>query len=108
MNAPAMAATALMPSARPRSSCGKASVRIAEELPIRSAPPIPWPIRIAIIHLAAAAPCIQVSDSRIEHAVKMAKPMLNIRTRPYMSPMRPKLTTSTAVETMKPIIIHSR
>ena len=38
----------------------------------------------------------------------MAKPMLNIRTRPYMSPMRPKLTTSTAVETMKPIIIHSR
>ena len=34
--------------------------------------------------------------------------MLNMRTRPNMSPRRPKLTTSTAVTTMKPIIIHSR
>jgi hypothetical protein len=82
MNAPAIAATALIPSASPRSSCGKASVMIAEELPIRSAPPTPWPIRIAIIHLAAAVPWSQVSDSRIEHTVKMAKPMLNILTRP--------------------------
>ena len=31
-----------------------------------------------------------------------------MRTRPYMSPMRPNVTTSTAVATMKPIIIHSR
>ena len=52
-------------------------------------------------------PCIQVTDSRIENSVKTAKPRLNIRTRPYMSPSRPKLTTSTAVTTMKPIISHS-
>ena len=38
----------------------------------------------------------------------MAKPMLYMRTRPNMSPRRPKLTTSTAVTTRKPIIIHSR
>ena len=82
MNAPAIAATALIPSARPRSSCGNASVRIAEELPIRSAPPTPWPTRIAIIHLAAAVPSSQVSESRIEHSVKIANPMLNIFTRP--------------------------
>ena len=34
--------------------------------------------------------------------------MLNMRTRPNMSPSRPKLTTSTAVTTRKPIISHSR
>ncbi len=75
---------------------------------MRSAPPTPWPIRIAIIHLAASAPCIHVIESMMEQSVNTAKPMLNIFTRPYMSPMRPKLTTSTAVDTMKPIIIHSR
>ena len=30
---------------------GKASVRIAAELAIRSAPPTPWPTRIAISHM---------------------------------------------------------
>jgi hypothetical protein len=56
----------------------------------------------------AASPCSQVTDSRTEKNEKIAKPMLNMRTRPNMSPRRPKLTTSTAVTTMKPIIIHSR
>ena len=49
-----------------------------------------------------------MTESRIEKSVKMAKPRLNIRTRPNMSPSRPKVTTSTAVTTRKPIIIHSR
>jgi hypothetical protein len=40
--------------------------------------------------------------------VNTAKPRLYIRTRPYMSPTRPKLTTSTAVTSMKPISIHNR
>ena len=40
--------------------------------------------------------------------MKIANPKLNIRTRPYMSPIRPKLTTSTAVATRKPMIIHSK
>ena len=38
----------------------------------------------------------------------MAKPRLYILTRPYMSPRRPRLTTSTLVTTMKPRIIHNR
>ena len=108
MNEPAMADTALIPSASPRSSCGNASVRIAEELAMSSAPPTPWTIRIAISQRAAAEPSIHVSESRIDPAVKIAKPKLNMRTRPYMSPIRPKLTTSTAVATRKPMSIHSR
>ena len=42
------------------------------------------------------------------NAVKTAKPRLYIRTRPNMSPSRPRLTTSTAVTTRKPRIIQSR
>ena len=41
MNDPAIAATPLMPSARPRWSLGKASVRIAAEFANSIAPPIP-------------------------------------------------------------------
>ena len=44
----------------------------------------------------------------MEKNVKTAKPRLYMRTRPNMSPMRPKLTTSTAVTTMKPMSIHRR
>ena len=44
-------------------------------------------------------PVSQVAASRIEKTVKIANPALYIRTRPYMSPRRPKLTTSTAVTT---------
>ncbi len=71
------------------------------------APPTPWPIRIPISHQAAAVPCIQVSDSRTENAANSANPRLNIRTRPSMSPSRPKLTTSTAVTTRYPMISHN-
>ena len=75
---------------------------------MRSAPPTPWTIRIAISQRAAAEPSIHVSESSTDPAVNTAKPRLNIRTRPYMSPIRPKLTTSTAVATRKPISIQSR
>ena len=40
--------------------------------------------------------------------VKTAKPSVYMLTRPNMSPIRPKLTSSTAVQTMKPISIQSR
>ena len=103
-----MPATAFTPSAMPRWSEGKASVRIAEELANRKAPPTPWPMRITIIQIAAGGPVIQVTDRSSEKTVKIAKPSVNMRTRPYMSPTRPKLTTSTAVATRKPMIIHSR
>ena len=108
MKLPAMPATWLRPSAMPRWLAGKASVRIALELAISIAPPTPWKIRIPIRYQPAAAPVSQLTDSRIENSAKMAKPMLYMRTRPNMSPRRPKLTTSTAVTTRKPMIIHSR
>jgi len=98
-NEPAIAATPLMPSASPRWLAGNASVRIAAELAIRNAPPMPWTMRQPISHHAAASPCIQVIASSTEDAPKMANPRLYMRARPNMSPSRPKLTTSTAVTT---------
>src|SRR4029077_9344329 len=71
------------------------------------APPTPCKIRIPISHQAAAVPCSQVSESRTENRAKIANPRLNIRTRPNMSPSRPKLTTSTAVTTRYPMSSHS-
>ena len=50
-------------------------------------------------HSAPCEPVNGVSDSRIDARVKMRKPALYMRTRPYMSPRRPKVTTSTAVTT---------
>ena len=94
-----MPATWFRPSARPRWWVGKASVRMALELAISMAPPTPWAIRIAISHQAAALPCSQVTDSSTENTANRPKPRLYMRTRPNMSPSRPKLTTSTAVTT---------
>ena len=73
MNEPAMPATWLSPSTRPRSCAGKASVRIALELAISMAPPTPCKIRITISHQAAAVPCSQVSDSRMENSARTAR-----------------------------------
>ncbi|SBW28829.1 hypothetical protein FDG2_6054 [Candidatus Protofrankia californiensis] len=108
MNVPAMPATTLMPSASPRCWTGKASVRIAVEFAKRNAPPTPCTIRHPMSHSAAALPSIQVTANRTEETPKIAKPMLYMRTRPYMSPRRPKVTTRTAVTIRKPSIIHSR
>ena len=47
-----MAATPLIPRARPRSLAGKASVTIALELAKRKAPPTPWNNRMMISHSA--------------------------------------------------------
>jgi len=44
-----------------------------------------------------------ISASAIDAAVKTAKPALYMRTRPKMSTMRPKVTTSTAVTNMYPL-----
>ena len=80
---------------------------IADELAKSMAPPTPWPIRMAISHIAAAGPCIHVTESRIEKTVKTANPRLYIFTRPNMSPTRPSVTNKTARTTMNPISIHS-
>ena len=72
------------------------------------APPMPCTTRQPISQSAAASPVCHVTASRIDATVKTTKPRLYIRTRPYMSPRRPNPTTSTAVTTRKPMIIHSR
>ncbi len=108
MNDPPMAATPWMPMAKPRSPGGKASVMMAIELAKMKAPPTPWPTRITMIQRAAFGPVIQVTDRRMEKTVKMANPRVYMRTRPKMSPTRPKLTTSTDVTRRKPIRIQRK
>ena len=81
-NEPDTAAMPLIPIALPRSSSGKASVRIAVELANRNAPPTPWKTRMMMIQSAPAGPVRNVTDSMIEKNVKTAKPRLYILTRP--------------------------
>ena len=87
----------LMPRAMPRSSCGKASVRIAAELDISIAPPTACTMRKMMMCRAALGPLPHVSERATAARVKITKPALYMRTRPYMSPRRPKSTTRTAV-----------
>jgi hypothetical protein len=108
MTLPLIAASELIPSASPRWWDGKASVRMAFALANTMAPPTPWNTRMTMSQMAPSVPDIQVTVSSREKKVNTAKPRLYILTRPYMSPNRPKLTTSTLVTTRKPRIIHSR
>jgi len=91
-----MAATMFIPSAKPSWSEGKASVMMAAELAIRSAPPMAWNMRNRTSSRAPLEPVLQTQDSRIAATVNQAKPRLYIFTRPKMSPMRPTVTTTTA------------
>ena len=56
-----------------------------------------WTKRMTMIQMAPAGPSNGVAARTSEPTVKMAKPALYMRTRPYMSPSRPKATTRTAV-----------
>ena len=69
MNTPLMPTTLLIPSASPRWCAGNASVRIATELAIRNAAPIPWTIRHPISQSAPAGPLIQSIVSSSEESV---------------------------------------
>jgi hypothetical protein len=69
MNEPLMPAMLLMPRASPRCRGGKASVRIAPELPTRNAPPMPCTIRNTSSHMAPARPVIQSMVSSSEETV---------------------------------------
>ena len=69
---------------------------MAAELAIIMAPPAAWIMRKAMISVAPAAPLLHTSERPTAAAVKMMRPILNMRTRPYMSPMRPAVTTSAA------------
>ena len=86
-----------MPSASPRWVAGKASVRIAVEFAVSMAPPTPCTMRSTISSRAPALPVLSTSAQPTEPSVKIRKPRLNSRARPYMSPSRPNVTTSTAV-----------
>jgi hypothetical protein len=81
---------------------------MALELANKKAPPTPWKVRMAMIQIAPPTPVNHVTDSKIENNVKTAKPRLYIRTRPNMSPTRPRLTTSTAVTSKKPMKTHRK
>ena len=96
-NEPPMPATWLTPSAKPRRSGGKASVMIAVEFAVSIAPPMPCTIRSVISSSAPAEPELGTSAHATEATVKIRKPRLNSLARPYWSPSRPKVTTSTAV-----------
>ena len=69
---------------------------------------MPCTTRQRISHRAPELPCIQVTVRKMEPTVKIAKPMLYIRTRPNMSPSRPNDTTRTADTSRNPMNIHSR
>ena len=59
--------------------------------------------------LERAGPAAVRHDRAADRAeVKIRKPRLNSLARPYWSPSRPNVTTSTAVTSRKPISIHSR
>ena len=58
--------------------------------------------------MAPAGPVSQVIDRRIEKTVKIANPRLYMRTRPYMSPSRPNVSTSTDVTSRNPMRTHRK
>ncbi len=92
-------AITLTPIANPRWFALKASVRIAAEFAISSAPPTPCTTRHAMSHIAPCEPGHGHRESASDATLKTANPALYMRTRPYMSPRRPNVTTSTAVTT---------
>ena len=69
---------------------------MAAELAIIMAPPAAWIMRKTMISMAPVPPVLQTSVRPTAAAVKITKPILNMRTRPYMSPTRPAVTTSAA------------
>ena len=108
MKDPEVPATWLIPMAVPRWSGGNASVRIAGELAISMEPPTACTTRHKISHSAPLGPVNGSNGSATAARPKMAKPRLYMRTRPYMSPSRPRVTTRTAETSRYPISIQSR
>jgi len=108
MKDPASSETPLMPRASPRWSAGKASVRMAAELPIIIAPPVAWIMRRMMISSAAVEPSLHTSVRPTAAAVKTMRPVLNMRTRPNMSPRRPAVTTRAAATSPYPMRIQRR
>jgi hypothetical protein len=75
-NMPARPATWFVPSAKPRCSAGKASVRIAAEFAISMDPPTACSRRQPISHSAPWPPVNGSKESRMDATVKTTKPEL--------------------------------
>ena len=92
IKAPAVPATWLSPSARPRSETGNASVRIAALFANKSPAPMPWTSRnrTRLVPFGARL-------HRPDPIVKIANPKLYRRTRPYRSASRPIVRRRLAV-----------
>ncbi len=99
-NEPTIPTTMFIPRAKPSCSAGKASVMMAAEFAIKSAPPMAWTILRMTSSRAPFVPVLQTVDKRIAETVNQAKPRLYIFTRPNMSPMRPTVTTTAADTSM--------
>ncbi len=76
MNWPLNPATWLIPSARPRWSWGKASVRMAAEFAISIEPPMAWRKRQPISQSAPLLPRNGSMESSTDATVNTAKPAL--------------------------------
>ena len=92
-----MPAITLKPIAMPRREASKASVRMAAELAMINEPPMPCTTRSTMMKIAPAVPAAGVTVRAMEASAKTTNPALYILTRPTMSPIRPTVTTSTAV-----------
>ncbi len=99
---PAPTTIALIPSARPSSRRGKASVTSAAELAIRNAPPTPWRALARTRNAALGA-----TAHRTEASVKIANPNVYERARPIMSAIRPALSTRTVITSVYPTTMSS-
>ncbi len=73
---PPMLDTLLIPSAKPRSLAGNASVRMAPELAAMRAPPMPCTTRKQMRYVAPAPPVIQSMLSSTDATVKITNPRL--------------------------------
>ena len=82
---------AQMPIARPRSRGGKVAVMIESVAGFISAAPTPWTARAPIRKEALGA-----RPHASEASVKIARPTVNMRRRPYMSPSFPPVIRSAA------------
>ena len=73
-------------NALPMCSCGKPEPSMPKPCGISSAPNAPWTSRATVIEGGSQAS---------EAAVKPAMPIRKVRRRPYLSPRRPPVTSST-------------
>src|SRR3954464_13828243 len=91
------------PMARPRFSGAKAVESSVSVSGVTIAAPAPWRARAAI-----SAPADGASAAPADAAVKMARPITNMRRRPKRSPSAAPVSSSTAKVSVYALTVHSR